>query len=424
MRVDCTRTGASGRRFGRSPAAFRVGNVRCVTRSQKALLFALGVESFGSGLFLPLALVYVTKVVGLPLGVAGTLITVGTTASLLVPPPAGRLIDRIGPCTVVIAAQFTQAVGVFIYLVADGVVTVLVAAVLLAVGQQLFYCALFILIADVAGDGPKERPFTVTAMVRTAAFGVGGLATGGLLALAGVHGYRIAVAIDGVSFLCTAVLLVRRVNAPRARAPAPTIRVQVWRDRPYLAFIGIAGLFGLSVDFFLIGMPVYVFDQLHGPGWLPGVLLAVLTAVISVGGTIALRATRGLSRVQAMALASVLYVVWCALSLGALLVSPGWLAPYLLATTLVLAVATLTFGPRANVLAEAVAPPYARGRYLAAFQYAFTCAQVLAPAVAGLFEVAVWAPWVLVATSACLAGFGLRWLAPHLPPGALGVIES
>jgi len=401
-----------------------ISNVRCVTRSQKALLLALGVESFGSGLFLPLALVFVTKVIGLPLPVAGTLITIGTMASLAVPPLAGRLIERFGPCTVVIAAQLTQAVGVFVYLVADGVSSVLTAALLLAVGQQLFYCALYILIADVAGDGPKERPYTVTAMVRTAAFGLGGLGAGVLLGYAGSQGYRIAVAIDGVSFLCTALLLVRWVRAPHARVPAPEIRIRVWRDRPYLAFIAVSGLFGLSLDFFLVGMPVYVFDQLHGPGWLPGVLLALLTAVVSVGGTVALWATRKLTRVEAMKLGSTLYVVWCLLSLGALWLSTEWLAPYLLATTLVLAVATLVFGPRANVLAEAVAPPYARGRYLAAFQYAFTCAQVLAPAVAGLFALAVWIPWVLVATSACLAGVGLHWVAPRLPPQALGAIQS
>ncbi|HEV7976786.1 MFS transporter [Amycolatopsis sp.] len=395
-----------------------------MTRSQQALLVALGVDSFGSGLFLPLALVYVTQVVGLPLGLAGTVITAGTMASLLVPPFAGRLVDRVGPCAVVISAQFVQAVGAFSFLVADGVTSVLAASILLSTGQQLFYCALYVLIADVSGDGPKERPFTVTAMVRTALFGLGALAAGALYALAGSAGYRIAVAVDGVSFLCAALLLAKLVRAPHPAMPVREAPVQVWRDRPYLALIAIAGLFGLSLDFFLVGMPVYVLDQLNGPGWLPGVILALLTAVISVGGTLALRATRGLSRVQAMGLGSVLYVVWCALSLCAVFVSLAWLAVYLLVTTLVLAVATLVFGPRANVLAEAVAPPAARGRYLAAFQYAFTCAQVLAPAVVGLFSLAVWVPWALVAASACLAVLGLRWVTPRLPPRALGAVQS
>ncbi|NBH09710.1 MFS transporter, partial [Amycolatopsis sp. SID8362] len=76
-----------------------------MTHSRVALLCALGIDNFGSGLFLPLALVYVTQVVGVPLAMAGTAVTLGTVGGLVVPPLAGRLVDRVGPRTVVIGAQ-------------------------------------------------------------------------------------------------------------------------------------------------------------------------------------------------------------------------------------------------------------------------------------------------------------------------------
>ena len=41
-----------------------------VRRNRVALLTALGVDNFGSGLFLPVTLLYVIRVVGLPLAVA------------------------------------------------------------------------------------------------------------------------------------------------------------------------------------------------------------------------------------------------------------------------------------------------------------------------------------------------------------------
>lgn len=88
------------------------------------------------------------------------------------------------------------------------------AGVLLAAGQQLFYSSLFTLIADVAGDGPKDRPFTVAAMVRSACFGLGGLAAAGLLSLAGAAAYRIAVAVDAGSFAVCALLLALLVRTP------------------------------------------------------------------------------------------------------------------------------------------------------------------------------------------------------------------
>src|SRR5581483_9072125 len=128
-------------------------------------------------------------------------------AGLAVPPVAGRLVDRAGPRRVVIGAELMQALGAASYLAARGTPAVAVAAVLLAAGQQAFYSALFALIADVAGDGPKDRPYAVAGMVRAACFGLGGLAAAGLLSLAGRDAYRLAVLVDAVSFLLRALLL-------------------------------------------------------------------------------------------------------------------------------------------------------------------------------------------------------------------------
>jgi hypothetical protein len=89
------------------------------------------------------------------------------------------------------------------------------------------------------------------------------------------------------------------------------------------------------------------------------------------------------------------------------------------AATVVMAAATLVSGPRAVALAVAVAPPAARGRYLAAFQYAFTAAGVVAPAIVALYSVAVWLPWALVAASASVAIVGLRALTSRLPAAAV-----
>jgi MFS family permease len=80
--------------------------------------------------------------------------------------------------------------------------------------------------------------------------------------------------------------------------------------------------------------------------------------------------------------------------------------------------AGLLFASRANALAEAAAPAGSRGRYLAAFQYAFTVPGVIAPAVVALFGVAVWLPWLLVAACAGLAVVALRVVARHLPAHA------
>jgi len=160
-----------------------------MTRDRAALLIALGVDNIGSGLFLPLTLVYVTEVVGLPLGVAGVAVAIGTVAGLLVPPLAGRGVDRFGARQVVIAAQVAQALGAGTYLSAAGPVTVIVAAVLLGAGQQLFYSSVFALIADVAGVGL----FAVSVWLPWAVVGGCAAVAGGLLRMAGRHGSKLRV---------------------------------------------------------------------------------------------------------------------------------------------------------------------------------------------------------------------------------------
>jgi hypothetical protein len=54
---------------------------------------------------------------------------------------------------------------------------------------------------------------------------------------------------------------------------------------------------------------------------------------------------------------------------------------------------------------------------MATFQYAFTTAQALAPAVVGLFAVAAWLPWAVIAGSS-LGGLSiLNWLGGTIPAG-------
>jgi len=392
------------------------------------LLVALGIDNLGSGLFLPLAVVYATRVVGLPLGVAGTVVSVGTAAGLLAPPFAGRLVDRVGPRTVVAGSQLLQAAGALTYLAADGVGGTLAAAVLLAAGQQGFYSSLFALISDVSPPGPKDRSFAAVSMVRAGAFGTGALVAGLLLTAVDETGLRLAVALDAGTFVVAAALLWAFVHDRHhltAERPHPSYeRESVLRNRPYLALIVVTGLVTLVTDVFLAGMAVFALDVLHTPDWLPGTMLAVLTALDALLGVTVIRRTAHLGRMRAMSLGTGLYVVWTLLAAATLVVPQAWQPAWLLGTVLMLAAGNLVFGPRANALAEAAAPRATRGMHLAAFQYAFTVAGVVAPAVVALFTVGPWVPWALLAVATTLGMLGLRWLAPRLPAHAvLGVPE-
>ncbi|TDV46928.1 MFS transporter [Actinophytocola oryzae] len=372
------------------------------------LLVALGIDNVGSGLFLPMTIVYATRVVGLPLAAAGVTVTVGTLVGLLVPPLAGRLVDRVGPRPVVIASQVLQACGALGFVGAGGAGGLALTVCLLAAGQQLFYSSLFALLSDVVGDRPKDRPFAVVAMVRSACFGLGGLLAAWLLS---VGALRVAPLVNVVSFVVCAVILAVFVRAPHAVVEA---------DRggrvsgQFLRLVLLTGLVAVGLDFFLVGIPVFVLG-LGAPSWLPGVILALNTVVTSTCGTLAVRLTQRFARTTALAVAAVFLVAWCGLCLAATAVPLGWRPAWLLGSALVVAVSGVLFGSRVNALAVALAPAATRGRHLAAFQYAFTVAGVLAPAVVALFDLGVWAPWVVVALCASVGAFGLQAFGRGLP---------
>jgi MFS family permease len=118
--------------------------------SRLALIAGLAIDNYGSGLFLPLALLYATRIVELPVDTAGTVVAAATLLGFAVPPIAGRLTHRLDPRVVVVTSQLLQAAGSVGYPLAGDAVGVFVAAALLATGTQLFYCSVFVLVADVS----------------------------------------------------------------------------------------------------------------------------------------------------------------------------------------------------------------------------------------------------------------------------------
>ncbi|NEL55505.1 MFS transporter, partial [Goekera deserti] len=396
------------------------------------LLLALAVDNLGSGLFLPLVLLYSVRVVGLPVPTAGALLFAGTLVGLAAPLVVGAVVDRVGPRRVVISSQLLQAAGMGLYLLAGtgvgpGVAVALAAAgaVLVAAGTQTFYSSLFTLISAVAGTGPKDGAFAHVDMVRSAAFGVGALVAAGLLTWLDTPALRVVVAVDALSFLLAAALLRLLVtvdapppgHGPTDEGPAP----RPWRDRPFLVLLVVIGLTGLAGDVFLVGFPVFALDQLHAPAWVPGACVALLTAVGATGTALVVRATSSWRRTRSVALGAALTLAWCLMCAAAPLVAGGWLPVWLLAATLVLAVAAVLTGVRVMAMAEASAPARARGRYLATVQYSFTAAQLAAPLVVASSALAAWLPWALVGTAGIGALLLLPWLGTRLPPRAVHV---
>jgi MFS family permease len=385
-------------------------------RSRVALIAGLAIDNYGSGLFLPLALLYATRVVDLPVDTAGTVVAAAALLGFAVPPVAGRLTHRLGPRAVVVMSQLLQAAGAFLYLLAGDAVGVFVAAALLATGTQLFYCSVFVLVADVSTNTAKERPFALVQMVRAGSFGLGTLTGALLLAWGSDAALRWLVGLDAATFVVAAVLLAALVTIePVDHASVSAIGpLTVFRDRPYLALMAAVCLIDLA-DFALVGMPIFVIEIVDGPAWLPGALLATGTALVSLGAVRVVDALRGVRRTRSLQAGAATYAVWAVLMMAMLWVPADWLVPYAFAIGVLRVAASMSFFPIAGALSEALPPTERRAGYMATYQYAFTTAQAAAPAVVALFAVASWLPWAVVAACALAAIAVVGWLGRVIP---------
>ncbi|MFI6078820.1 MFS transporter [Actinoplanes sp. NPDC051343] len=352
-----------------------------VRRGRAALLAALGIDMAGTGLFAPISLLYFQAVTDLSLPTIGLLISVATIASLPVPVVVGHLVDRYGPRGIVITAQVLQGVGFAAYVQAHGPVSVLVPSLIVTVGQRMFWCSVFTLVTEVAppGRGAQDRTFALFSMVQSAGLGAGSLIAG--LALSGgPHAYRLVVVINAASYLVSAAALYFVPRAPRVKTDkvAGSYR-DLLRDRPYLGFIAVNGIFNLVAVMVGTAVPVYVVEGLPAPQWLAGPLLTFNTVLLATGQTLAVRLVRRLPRTRALALAGAFMVVWALAMALAVRIPGALLIAYLPLSMAFFAAGELIMAPVANALASAAAPDHLRGRYLAVMQYGFAVAQIIAP---------------------------------------------
>ncbi|MEU7934008.1 MFS transporter [Micromonospora echinofusca] len=398
------------------------------SRGGAVLVAALTVDSIGNGLFLPLSLVYFLRLTDVPLALLGVLLSAATVLTLPVPLWAGSLADRVGALPVVVASQLLQAAGYLAYAWVRGPVGVFVAAALVAVGVRFFWSTVFTAVADHADGSPggwtRDTWYAIGNGARTAGLALGGLTTGVVVADGRAATYRAVAYAAAACFALAAVLIAACVRIPppavgRAGSGRGGYATLV-RDRPFLALIGLNTVFALSSMMLGLALPTVMLTDLRGPAWLTAAVLAgnaFLVALLSAPVGTRLPRHR---RTRAVALAAALWTVW---GVAMATLGPGRLgvvAALLVAATLLFTVAEVVHAPASAALAAAAAPVAARGRYLAAFQYSFALASMVAPAFFGtLYEVGTAGPWLALALLNALGVGGVLLLERRLPSAAL-----
>ncbi|MEU1752918.1 MFS transporter [Micromonospora matsumotoense] len=394
---------------------------------QARYMAAMVIDATGSGMYLPLSLIYFQHSTGLSVGRVGAIVSAAAVLGLIANPLTGVLVDRFGARAVVVGGYLVRAAAFACYPLVDSAGPLFLAVLVVAFGDVSFSPSVHSLVAEIASGSARDKLIAAQRSLRNAGLGAGGLLAGAALTVRADLAFTVIVLTGAVAFAVAAGLIrAIPVQAHRPDATAPATAAQrgyrlVARNRPFLALtlLNVPTAFGYMV--LSVSLPVYVTLHLGQPPALVGALYAVNTIGIAVAQIPVTRALTRFRRSRAVAagagifgLSFVSFAVLGATSGGAVLLAGVF------AATGLFTVGELLHGATASALVVNAAPAQTRGRHLAVYQLSWAVPGALAPAVlTALLSLSPTGMWLVLAVGVVVAAVGVLRLEPHLPPEAL-----
>lgn len=391
-------------------------------REHKRLLGAFGIDALGSGLFLPFSILFFRVTTSLSLQEIGLALSVAALIRLPATAGAGMLTDRIRPTRAVVASNLAQSIGFAGYLFVDSFGQVLLAAIVVQVGNSLFWVAYPALVHEVADQASQERWFALINAMRNAGLAVGALGASLAVAIGGTAGYYVIVAVNVASF-ALAALLTRLDPSSSEQSSSPqspkTLKgswASVLRDRPFLGFVGVNVGFALLSLSFVIAVPVFLVTSAGLSDWTPGALLALNAVLGALGAGPVVAAITGRRRDQVLISSQLIIGLAYACVLLAGLVPAGFNLVFALLAAVLVTTTELVQGPAVSAIVNESASDKDRGRYISVYQMTFSLVDIIAPvALTTALTHGPFTAWLPLIGIAALDALVLLFLARRLP---------
>jgi Na+/melibiose symporter-like transporter len=390
---------------------------------RRPFLAAMVTDSVGTGMFLPFTVLYFVHTAGLTAASVGVALTVAGFVVLPAPLAVAPAIDRL-PARIVVAVGNLISCAAFTgYLFARGQLAVTAAAVAAGVGQATFWTGTRALISEVARPSERRSWFALQTAVRNASYGLGGLAGAAAVTFHGLSGFRALAAIDAVSYLGAALLLISWHQPPPASAATPTsppahdrARSSYWHaltNRPLAGVTATNLAFVLCAQVLTVVLSVYVVTTLHLAAWIAGMLFALNTVLAAAAQAPLTLVTRHIPHGRALRAAAATWAAAFALLWASAILPRGTRAGVLIAAITIFTLAEILEGPVINALVTEIPPAANPGAHLSIYQLSWSLGQAIAPAVfLGLLSAGpIWL-WTTTICLCLIIFLGINHLVP------------
>lgn len=343
---------------------------------------AIGIDALGSGVWMPLSILYFLRVTPLSLVHIGVALSLASAISLPFAFLVGQFVDRYGAKRVLQVGNLLQCLGFAAYPWAHSLVTVTIVVAVASLGRTAFWGSYSPLVVAVSQRGERERWFGFLGALRNSGFAIGGLLAAVAITTGSRYVFHAVVLLNSASFLLSFVLMVRlRVHEPHrdaAHRQSGGWR-QVLADPGYRWLVGANFGYAMGCLALNVVLPVYVVEVLGLPGWVSGAVYVVNTVLIGVGQGLIVRRMTGSVRWRIVVLAAGFMVLSFMLLYSAGEVVELFGVVVVLVAAVVYTLGEMVGGPVLAALAAEAPPPHLRGRYLAAYQLSWNGASALAP---------------------------------------------
>lgn len=388
-------------------------------------LLSVVIDSLGSGMWMPFAIIFFTRSQGMDLGDTGLAMTIGAFAGLMAGFASGHVADRYGAGLVAISSHVVRVLSFAAYPFVESPWQITVVVAVTACGERMLWTANTPMISSIFRGRNVDNILGLAGVLGIMGLGVGA-GVAGLLADS-VSGLRLIAWLNSASFAITGVLLVVALGSRLLDRPAVASTTDgltsvgsVWRNRPYLQLCLIQILFVLAASSYVMILPLVIIDVLQGPTWLPAASIVIGNVAIAVAQRPVLKVSRRLPRSRMLFVSVGLYAVSLLLLVPGDLFGAVMIVPVVALVVVIGGVAEATATPLMLSAANEAAPEGQKGRYSAVFQTAWGVAEVAGPLVyTTLLVVGNAVLWLSVMAAVLLVAPMLLRVRSMLPPKVL-----
>jgi MFS family permease len=380
------------------------------------------ITAAGSGLLLPLSVLYFTIHVGLSLPSVGVGLTVGGLIALAFVPLGGIVIDTFGAKPVLLGCWGLAAAAYAGYGLVGNWGEFLVAVTVAEIAAAVSATAGKSLLAELATGADRFRLLASQRSLSNLGYGIGGLLATAALAIGGIA-YECVVYGDAFTFLI-AIVLAFGVSTPR-RLPVASERPGsarglrlVLADRRYLALSALDFLTTFQDGALAVALPLWVVLHTQAPRALAGMLFTINTVVVvlfQVKATSGVRSITDVPRTYRRGAASM--GVCAAAYLSAHYVGEA-AAIALLVVAVLMHTATEMFVSAGELTTSVdLADDAHRGKYLSIYRLGYAVQDALAPLiVTSLLAIGSVLLWPVLALVVCTGALASARIAGRVEP--------